>query len=200
MKANMIRICLAGLMVSVFVGLMVTVIVVNSPRHASLEAETCAAGAGVFKNFQAARPPVAVPETPFFEDGTVERTIADYRGHGAVVNLWATWCEPCVREMPSLDRLQARVAARGLRVLALSGDRKGAEVVERFFARNKIANLAVLIDRRARFRRQVGVDQLPATLLVDARGFEVGRVAGEVEWDSDAVVAFILGCLAGEES
>lgn len=196
MKANMVRICLAGLVISVFVGLIVSVIVVNSPRHASLEAGGCPAGAGPFEDFRPAEPPRPVAATPFSEDGEVERTITDYLGHGVVLNFWATWCVPCVREMPALDRLQGEVSDRGVRVLALSGDRGGAAKVEKFFRDHAIANLAVLIDRRAKVRRRQGVDVLPTTLLIDGRGDEVGRVVGPA-WDTPEAVAFILDCLAG---
>ena len=140
-------------------------------------------------NYQPTRPPAAVSALAFFEDGETRRTIADYRGSGVVMNFWATWCAPCVREMPSLDRLQAKVP--GIRVLALSVDRGGAPVIENFYRQHGIANLDVLADRGAKLMRKLRVRGLPTTLLIDAGGFEVGRVVGPVEWDSGPVRALI---------
>ncbi len=140
-------------------------------------------------NYQPASPPQPVPGLPFFEDGETTRTIADYRGSGVVMNFWATWCTPCVREMPSLDRLQTQ--ARGIRVLALSVDRGGAPVVESFYRKHGIANLDVLVDKGAKLMRKLRVRGLPTTLLIDSGGNEVGRVVGPAEWDSGPVRALI---------
>ncbi len=166
--------------------LMFLVIVVISPPHAS--AEGASAHDGVH-NFRPTRPPVAVSGPSFFEDGEKARTMADYRGSGVVMNFWATWCAPCVREMPSLDRLQAKV--RGIRVLALSVDRGGAPVIENFYRQHGIANLDVLVDRGAKLMRKLRVRGLPTTLLIDADGNEVGRVIGPAEWDSGPLRALI---------
>ena len=169
--------------------LMVSVIVAISPPHARAEgAATVSAHDGVH-NYQPTRPPVAVSGLSFFEDGEKRRTIADYRGSGVVMNFWATWCAPCVREMPSLDRLQAKVP--GIRVLALSVDRGGARVIETFYRKHGIANLDVLADRGAKLMRKLGVRGLPTTLLIDADGNEVGRVVGPAEWDSGPLRALI---------
>ena len=132
---------------------------------------------------------MAVPTLPFFEDGEKRRTIADYRGSGVVMNFWATWCAPCVREMPSLDRLQAE--APGIRVLALSVDRGGAPVIETFYRKYGISNLDVLADRGAKLMRKLGVRGLPTTLLIDSEGNEVGRVVGPAEWDQGPLRALI---------
>ena len=140
-------------------------------------------------NFQPARPPQPVPGLSFYEDGETARTISDYRGSGVVMNFWATWCAPCVREMPSLDRLQAQ--APGIRVLALSVDRGGAPVVETFYRKHGIANLDVLVDKGAKLMRKLRVRGLPTTLLIDADGNEMGRVVGPAEWDSGSLRALI---------
>ena len=175
-----------GVNMARIIPLMVSVIVVISPPHAS--AEEASAHDGVH-NYQPTRPPVAVSALTFYEDGELSRTIADYRGSGVVMNFWATWCAPCVREMPSLDRLQAKVP--GIRVLALSEDRGGAPVIENFYRQYGIANLDVLADRGGKLMRKLRVRGLPTTLLIDADGNEVGRVVGPVEWDQAPVRALI---------
>ncbi len=145
--------------------------------------------------FRPAEPPRPVPEEPFFDAQGAPRTISDYRGHGVVLNFWATWCGPCVREMPSLDRLAAKVSDDGIVVLALSEDRKGAEVIEPFYNEHGIVNLSVLIDRRGRMSRRLSVSGLPTTVLIDPEGREMGRVVGPEEWDTPAAVAFLRRCI-----
>ena len=106
-----------------------------------------------------------VPEFRFSTaDGTV-RTLADYAGQGVVLNLWATWCVPCVAEMPALDALARLVAGDGVAVLALSSDRGGAPPVERFYRDKKIQTLPVLLDPRGDAARALGARGIPTTLL-----------------------------------
>ncbi len=114
---------------------------------------------------------------------------------GAVVNLWATWCAPCVREMPDLDRLHAILAPLGINVIALSEDRTGPEVPRQFFELKGIRNLDVLIDPKGAFAREVGIRSWPTTLLIDAKGVERARVEGIADWPADDAVAFIRRCL-----
>lgn len=136
------------------------------------------------------------PATPFFVGGETERTVADFKGQALVVNLWATWCAPCVTEMPALDRLSEKVAGDGIAVLPLSADREGAPVIEAFFAANGIRHLPVIADRMGRVARALGVSGLPTTVLYDRHGRELGRVVGTAEWDAPEAVAFLRACLA----
>ena len=112
-----------------------------------------------------------------------------------MVNFWATWCAPCVREMPQLDRLRKLLSGAGIEVLALSEDRAGAPLVEKFYNTNRIRNLEILIDKGGKVLRESKVSAMPTTLLIDAGGMEVGRVLGAVEWDSDKAVEFLKNCL-----
>jgi thiol-disulfide isomerase/thioredoxin len=136
------------------------------------------------------------PATPFFAADGTERTLADFRGQALVVNLWATWCAPCVTEMPALDRLSEAVKPHGIAVLPLSADREGAPVVERFFATNGIRHLPVTIDRMGKVARALAVPGLPTTVLYDREGRERGRVVGAAEWDAPEAVAFLRACLS----
>ncbi len=180
---------------AVLVALAISVIVVIYPPHASAEGGKCAAAGRAIVNFQPTLPPRPVRQVPFIEGLDTARTIADYRGRAVVLNFWATWCAPCVREMPSLDRLQAMVSGEGIEVLTLSEDRGGAPVIERFYKKLGIRNLPVLVDKRGEVLRKLRVRGLPTTLLIDAQGNEVGRVVGPTEWDSPEAIALVRGCL-----
>lgn len=135
------------------------------------------------------------PATPFLV-GDSERTLADFRGEALVVNLWATWCAPCVTEMPALNRLSETVGADGIAVLPLSADREGAPIIEKFYALNGIGHLPVMVDRMGKVARALAVPGLPTTVLYDRDGREAGRVIGTAEWDAPEAVAFLRACLA----
>lgn len=118
-------------------------------------------------------------------------SLADFRGRFVLLNIWATWCPPCVKEMPSLDRLQAAKGSDTFEVFALSIDRRGLEVVEPFFKRTGIANLSIYLDRDARSMSGLKITGLPTTLLIDPSGREIARWAGAKEWDHEASIAEI---------
>jgi thiol-disulfide isomerase/thioredoxin len=123
-------------------------------------------------------------------------SLADFAGKVVVLNLWATWCAPCREEMPGLDRLQAQFAGRDLVVLALSVDRAGPERVRKFLDEVGVKQLHVYRDPKAAATRAVKVPGLPATILVDRKGQEVGRVLGIAQWDGPAAVAVMEKLLA----
>ena len=100
-----------------------------------------------------------------------------------LVNLWATWCAPCIKEMPLLDDLAADYGDR-LQVVTISQDLNGAKAVEPFFARNDLPNLPRWLDPETEFAFAVGAGGLPVTLLYDAEGREVWRIAGDYDWSS----------------
>ncbi len=117
-------------------------------------------------------------------------TLADKRGRVVLMNFWATWCLPCVREMPSLDRLQAKFDKSVFEVVLISEDRDPA-VIEPFFNRLGLTAMAAYHDPRSSLSRQLAVIGLPTTLLIDQGGLEVGRVVGPAEWDSPEALALI---------
>lgn len=141
----------------------------------------------------------AKPIKPFaFVDGEGRKTeLADFAGRTVLLNLWATWCVPCVKEMPSLDRLQATLGGRDFRVVALSVDRGGRDTVEPFLKKLGIMNLEVYLDPPNASMSALGPRGLPTTLLVGPDGKELGRVEGGVEWDSPEVVTFLRKQIGG---
>ena len=165
---------------------------------------TCALAlvtAGCDRQSEEAAQPEAVAEAGEQLNGTVDRTFAgepipaveltdptgaslataDLKGRPALVNLWATWCVPCVAEMPLLDELAGELG-EGVRVVTVSQDMNGAEVVAPFFASRKFANLPQWIDSDMRLPPALKAPGLPLTVLYDAEGKEVWRVMGGFDW------------------
>ena len=197
MKSARGRIVSLGLIVALFVagGLILW----KSPWHASIEAKQCTPGGDRFATFERTDPPRPLAAAFVDAEGAM-RSVADYSGKGLVVNFWATWCGPCVREMPALDRLREQIAGDGIDVIALSEDRGGPEIVENFYRKHDIAGLAVLLDAKRRTLREAEVANLPTTLLIDRRGNEVIRVVGVAEWDAPEIAAFVRACLGGDDA
>jgi len=108
-----------------------------------------------------------------------------------LINLWATWCAPCVVEMPQLDALAGAMEGE-LRVITISQDVRGADVVTPFFAQKGFARLEPWLDPDAQMSAQFSPEGLlPLTILFDAQGREVLRVTGAYEWDSAEAIAMI---------
>jgi thiol-disulfide isomerase/thioredoxin len=133
-------------------------------------------------------PPRPAPEASFADRDGTPRRLVDFRGRWVLVNLWATWCAPCVREMPSLDRLQAKLGSR-LTVLAISEDRGGASVVDPFLDKLGLAALAIYLDPKGGVGQALGAQGLPTSLLIDDQGRLRGSLEGAAEWDSPKMVA-----------
>jgi thiol-disulfide isomerase/thioredoxin len=132
-----------------------------------------------------------------FEDGQGQpRTLAEFRGKVVLLNIWATWCGPCRREMPSLDRLQGLLGGADFEVVALSIDRAGLEPVRRFYANVSIRNLAIYIDSPGKATRELATVGVPATLLIDHTGRELGRLVGPAEWDEPDIIQFLKRVIA----
>lgn len=143
------------------------------------------------ENFTWVESPEAAPATPIATADGQETSLAAFQGRVVLLNFWATWCAPCVREMPSLDRLQARLGSEGLEVVAVSEDFAGLDLVEPFFERLKLENLAIYLDSDGALSRAFGIAGLPTTLLIDRQGRVVGGLEGPAEWDSEEAVALI---------
>ena len=132
-----------------------------------------------------------------FEDGQGRsRSLADFRGKVVLLNIWATWCGPCRREMPSLDRLQGLLGGADFEVVALSIDRSGIETVRKFYADVGIRKLSIYIDSSGKATRELATVGVPATLLIDRAGRELGRLVGPAEWDEPDIVQFLKRVIA----
>lgn len=122
-----------------------------------------------------------------------------FRGWPVLMNLWASWCLPCVAELPALDRLKPKADAEGIAVMALCLDRSGAVGAVNTFARLGIKSLSVHVDTQRKAGEVLGVPVLPTTLLIDDQGREVARFVGPAAWDGPEALALLRAIKAGSK-
>jgi thiol-disulfide isomerase/thioredoxin len=139
--------------------------------------------------------PEALPETSFLDATSKERSLGDWRGKVVLLNLWATWCAPCRKEMPGLDRLQAEMGSDKFDVVAVSIDKTGLEGAKKFLDQIKVERLGVYADPSVRLGNTLKAIGMPTTLLIDREGREIGRLVGPAEWDSDEAKSLIQAAL-----
>jgi thiol-disulfide isomerase/thioredoxin len=152
-------------------------------------------------NFVLREPTEAMPELQFTDAEGQSRTLADFHGKVILLNLWATWCYPCRKEMPALDQLQASLGGGpDFEVVPLSIDRGGVEAVKKFYAENGIEHLSIHIDQTGKAVFALAAPGLPTTFLVDREGREVGRFIGPAEWDAPEMTAVLKSVIAREAS
>jgi thiol-disulfide isomerase/thioredoxin len=133
--------------------------------------------------------PQAAPDISFIDAKGKTRHLQEWRGKVVLLNLWATWCAPCKVEMPSLDRLQAKLGSDKFTVLAVSTDRTGPKEPEAFLAKAGITHLALYNDPAANALVQLKAEGLPVNVILDREGREAARLLGPAEWDSEQTIA-----------
>ncbi|MFZ5616044.1 MAG: TlpA disulfide reductase family protein [Pseudomonadota bacterium] len=136
------------------------------------------------------------PGDPFLHEGR-EMTLADFRGRAVLVNFWATWCAPCLKELPSLDALEGELGGDGFAVVAVAADPKGPVAAQAFLNRLKLKNLKLYADPKLSLAIATGGSAvLPVSILYDAQGREIGRLTGEADWTSAEAKALIRAAIA----
>ncbi len=145
----------------------------------------------------ASRPPV--PDVVSLDETGVERRLSDFNGRFVLLNFWATWCIPCVKEMPALLKLSQRWQAEGraATVLPISLDRAGLAKVQEFYAQHGLSPLPLRNDKGGASGRAFALRGLPTSILIDAKGREIGRFEGDAPWDGPEAEA-LFGVLLRE--
>lgn len=121
--------------------------------------------------------------------------LGDYKGKAVLLNFWATWCAPCVKEMPSLDKLQAEMGKDRFVVLPLSLDGPSKPKVAPFYADKKLANLGIYFDKGKKVMSALDISVLPTSVLIDPDGREIGRLEGEADWDKPEALALMKAAI-----
>jgi len=144
--------------------------------------------------------PLKLPDLTFDDADGKPKKLSDWRGHTVLVNLWATWCVPCRREMPALDRLQGKLGGKDFQVVAINIDTRDPEKPKNFLKEAKLTNLGYFSDEKAKvFQDLKAIGRalgMPTSVLVDAKGCEIATIAGPAEWDSDDAVKLIQAATA----
>jgi thiol-disulfide isomerase/thioredoxin len=145
--------------------------------------------------------PRRLPNLSFRDAGGAEKSLADWRGRTILLNLWATWCVPCRKEMPALDALQAKLGGPGFEVVAINIDTRDPAKPRAWLQEVGIDRLAYYADPTAKvFQELKAVGKafgMPTTLLIDPAGCELGTLAGPAEWASDDAVKLVEAALRG---
>jgi len=146
---------------------------------------------GTIAKFELAKAPKPLPDLEFLDADDKPVTFADFKGKAVLINFWATWCAPCVKEMPSLDRLQAEMGKDKFVVLPLSLDGPSRPKVAPFYKDKNLVNLGVYFDKGRKVMQKLEISILPTSILVDPAGRELGRLEGEADWEKPEAVALM---------
>jgi thiol-disulfide isomerase/thioredoxin len=149
--------------------------------------------------FIPASPPLPAPAVSFVDLTGNTVNLSEFTGKIVLVNLWATWCEPCLREMPSLARMQLRLGDK-ITVVAVSEDRGGSKTVEPFIDKLELKSIKTYLDPKSTAERAFKVRGLPTSFLIDRQGRILGRVEGAAEWDSPELLDILKSFLGDEET
>ena len=133
------------------------------------------------------------PDAVFYDAEGADATLADFQGQFLVVNLWATWCAPCVAELPALARAQEALSEDGVLILPIDMEKKSAEEISAFLSDNGAGILPTYIDRDYAIMQafEAFAVGLPYTIFIDASGRQVARASGPQEWDDAEAIAYI---------
>ena len=172
----------------------------NGPSQtaAGPERENVAPGGAPIGAFVRKPTPQVLPNLAFQTGDGQPVTLDSFRGKVVLLNLWATWCVPCRKEMPALDRLQAALGSREFEVVALSIDRSGVAGARKFLDSIGISKLKLYADPSAKLGNELKAIGLPTTLLIDRQGREIGRLIGPAEWDDADAKTLIAEVMAGK--
>jgi thiol-disulfide isomerase/thioredoxin len=129
-------------------------------------------------------PPTEPPDGVFVTQDGVSHNLAEFKGRGMVVNMWATWCIPCVAEMPALEVLSKALAPQDIAVLPLSSDRGGADTVSAWYQAHRITALPVLLDPKGAMARAFNARGIPTTVIINIAGQVTARLEGAADWAS----------------
>jgi thiol-disulfide isomerase/thioredoxin len=149
-----------------------------------------------------AQTPFRMPDLAFKDAQARDKTLADWRGRSVLLNLWATWCVPCRREMPALDALQAKLGGSDFEVVAVNIDTRDPQKPRAFLKDVGITHLAYYADQSARVFEDLKTAGkafgMPTTVMVDRSGCEIGTMAGPAEWASEDGVKLVRAAIGGD--
>ena len=127
---------------------------------------------------------------PLILDANGNMVEIGYKEDILIINFWATWCAPCKKEMPSLNSLAQKMEHEDIRIITIASGRNSKEAIDAFFDDNNLINLKKYRDPRGRIAVKYGVTALPTTVVINSKGIEIGRIIGDIDWDTTDVRSF----------
>ena len=149
---------------------------------------------GSLHKLQALDAPPAQPQTRFVNGKGETMSLANFKGQFVLLNVWATWCAPCVIEMPSLNTLSGQYSSDDFTVVTISMDQTDA-AIETFFKKNDLSNLTQWRDPDLNLAPKLNARGLPITVIYNPAGDEIARVSGEADWASEEAKKLIEAVL-----
>lgn len=146
---------------------------------------------GQMQNFVLANRLVERPEISWKDAQGKNFSLADFDGKVVLFNYWASWCAPCQRELPGIDRLQAKMGGDNFTVVALNIDKGGKRVAMKNAIRLNLKNLKLFIDPKQETARKLGLRAMPSTFLFDRKGNLLGKMESGAEWDTPEAIALL---------
>jgi thiol-disulfide isomerase/thioredoxin len=142
--------------------------------------------------------PIPAATAPFTAEDGSEMMLSEYHGKYVLLNLWATWCAPCRKEMPMLSELQAELGGDAFEVVTIATGRNAPPAMKKFFEEIGVNNLPLHRDSKQKVAREMGVFGLPVTIILDPDGNEIARMTGDADWSSDNAKAMLTLLIGGE--
>jgi thiol-disulfide isomerase/thioredoxin len=144
--------------------------------------------------------PLRLPDLSFEDADGKPKKLSDWRGKTVLLNLWATWCVPCRKEMPALDALQTRLGGKDFEVVAVNIDTRDSDKPRNFLKEANLTRLGYFSDQKAKvFQDLKNIGRalgMPTSVLIDAQGCEIATIAGPAEWASDDAIKLIRAAVA----
>jgi thiol-disulfide isomerase/thioredoxin len=177
--------------------MIAALLLLSSPSFAEKDAKPSKQAAGhslleqkPMERFETSAPK-ALPEIQFFDEVGKPHLFEEFYGKVVLLNFWATWCAPCIKEMPDLSKLQKDFKRKNFKIIAISEDFKGAEEIRAFYKTNELTNLGIYMDKKNALFKELGIVGLPTTIIIDSEGKEVARAMGYIDWENSDLRSFI---------
>ena len=148
--------------------------------------------AGEMAKFVELNPPLPIPKASFFTTDGKKINLNMYKGAWLLVNFWATWCAPCISELPSLYNLKQNKSSSKFKILLISIDRSGPKIYNPFLEKLGLDHLNSASDPKANLMRALKISGIPTTLLINPKGYIVGMYTGDAKWDSPSAEALLM--------
>jgi thiol-disulfide isomerase/thioredoxin len=189
-KAVLKPLPLAALAVATVVLAGVLYVILSGPVHA------LGRPPAALSRLQLLRHPRPAPDIAVADGQGRLRMLDSFRGHYLLVNLWATWCSPCVRELPALAALKTALKGQGLAIVAVNVGHADPKTIRAFLTAHGAEGLGVWRDPAHAFIRSFDAYGLPTSILIDPAGREIARVIGTASWDAPSAISYFRHLLA----